>query len=80
LFDAAKDAGAECLVTDCPLCQSNLDTRQEEIEAERGEQYGMPVFYLTELMALALGEGKAQRWWKKHFVDPSPLLTEKGLL
>jgi heterodisulfide reductase subunit B len=80
LFEAAQEAGAECLVTDCPLCQSNLDTRQGEIEAERGKRFGLPVFYLTELMALALGDGKAPRWWKRHFVDPTPLLSSKGLL
>jgi heterodisulfide reductase subunit B len=80
LLDAAREAGAECLVTDCPLCQSNLDTRQAEIEAIRGERYDLPVFYLTELMALALGQGDTTRWWKKHFVDPAPLLKRKGLL
>ena len=80
LFEAAVEAGAECLVTDCPLCQSNLDTRQAEIEAERGTRFDLPVFYLTELMALAFGSGGAARWWKKHFVDPVPLLRSKGLL
>jgi heterodisulfide reductase subunit B len=80
LFEAAQEAGAECMVTDCPMCQSNLDTRQAEIEAERGKQFGLPVFYLTELMALAFGDARAARWWKKHFVDPRPLLERKGLL
>jgi heterodisulfide reductase subunit B len=80
LFEAAQEAGAECLVTDCPMCQSNLDTRQAEIEAERGVKYGLPVFYLTELMALAFAHEGAGRWWKKHFVDPRPLLGSKGLL
>jgi heterodisulfide reductase subunit B2 len=80
LFEAALEAGAECLVTDCPMCQSNLDTRQAQIEAGRGREFGLPVFYITELMALALGDARAARWWKKHFVDPRPLLKRKGLL
>jgi len=80
LFEAAVEAGAECLVTDCPMCQSNLDTRQAEIEAERGKSYNLPVFYLTELMALALGNQRPAGWWKKHFVDPRPLLESKGLV
>ncbi len=79
LFEAAQEAGAECVVTDCPMCQSNLDTRQAEIEAERQKRYGLPVFYITELMGVALGEGQARRWWKRHFVDPIPLLQSKGL-
>ena len=80
LFEAAVEAGAECLVTDCPMCQSNLDTRQSEIEAERDRRYNLPVFYLTELMALAFGDGRAAAWWKRHFVDPTPLLGGKGLM
>jgi heterodisulfide reductase subunit B len=75
LFEAAREA-----VTDCPLCQSNLDTRQADIEVELGQRFNLPVFYVTELLALALGEGQAARWWKKHFVDPTPLLASKGLL
>jgi len=80
LFDAAVEAGAECMVTDCPMCQSNLDTRQTEIEALRGTPYGLPVFYITELLAMALGEEKPDRWWKKHFVDPVPLFRNKDLM
>ncbi|MGA2064163.1 MAG: CoB--CoM heterodisulfide reductase iron-sulfur subunit B family protein [Thermoguttaceae bacterium] len=79
LFEAAAEAGAECIVTDCPMCQANLDTRQAQIEAQQQRHYGLPVFYITELMALALGDGRAGRWWKKHFVDPRPLLERKGL-
>ncbi len=80
LYEGAAEAGAECLVTDCPMCQSNLDTRQAEIEAKRGRKYDLPVFYVTELMALAFGDERAGHWWKKHFVDPRPLLEKKGLL
>jgi len=80
ILEAAREAGAECLVTDCPMCQSNLDTRQAEIEAERGTTYGLPIFYVTELMALAFGDDKTADWWKKHFVDPRGLLQSKGLL
>ncbi len=80
LFEAATEAGAECLVTDCPMCQSNLDTREGEIEVVRGKRFGLPVFYVTELIALAFGDGRTSRWWKKHFVDPAPLLRRKGLL
>ena len=79
LFEAAREAGAQCLVTDCPMCQSNLDTRQGEIEAERNTSYNLPVFYVTELMALAFGDRRVADWWKGHFVDPRPLLSSKGL-
>ena len=44
----AQEAGANCLVTACPVCMGNLDMRAEP-------SMGMPVFYFTELMAVALG-------------------------
>jgi heterodisulfide reductase subunit B len=68
----AKEAGAECLVCSCGLCQINLEMRQD------ADTLGLPVFYFTELMGVALGlEGG--RWWAKHIVDPSPLLGSLNL-
>lgn len=79
LFEAAREAGGEIIVTDCPMCQANLDTRQREIELERHTLLGMPVVYVTELIALAMGLNETRHWWRKHLVDPTPLLKSKGL-
>jgi heterodisulfide reductase subunit B len=78
LFEAALEAGGEIIVTDCPMCQANLDTREKEIEAETGTRYDLPVVYITELIAVAMGLGEARSWWRKHLVDPEPLLKAKG--
>ena len=80
LMEAALEAGGECLVTDCPMCQANLDTRQAQIETEREKSLGLPVFFITELIALALNVGPVSSWLKKHLVDPRTLLSGKGLL
>jgi heterodisulfide reductase subunit B len=80
LLDMAREAGADCIVTACPLCQANLDTRQEEIGAGKGIKYNMPVFYFTELMGLAFGNQGVDKWFGRHFVDPRPLLESKKLL
>jgi len=79
LFDRALEAGAEAIVVACPLCQANLDTRQEEISKEAGKSYELPIFYFTELLGIALGHRDPGKWWKKHFVDPSGLLKKKGM-
>ena len=76
----ALEAEADCLATACPLCQANLDTRQQEIGKEEGKEYHLPVFYITELIGIALEEKKSRKWWKKHLVDPMPLLNAKGLV
>ena len=69
LVDRAVEAGANCIVTTCPMCQANLEMRQP---AGRS----MPVFYFTELIGLAFGLPDAERWWGKHLVDPRPLLRK----
>ncbi|NOX97032.1 MAG: heterodisulfide reductase subunit B, partial [Nitrospirae bacterium] len=51
----ARDEGAECLTVACPLCQSNLDMRQMQIEKKYGEEFCLPIFYFTQLVGLALG-------------------------
>jgi len=79
LFDMAEEAGAEAIAVACPMCQSNLDTHQREISAQAGKNYNVPVIYFTELMGLAFGAPEANKWFARHFVDPRPLLREKGL-
>jgi heterodisulfide reductase subunit B len=79
LFSEAAEAGADCIVTDCPLCQANLDTREHEIAREAGRTFDLPVFYISELIGLALGIDAGQ-WWKRHIVDPRGLLAKKGLM
>jgi heterodisulfide reductase subunit B len=80
LYDKALEAGAEAIAVACPLCQSNLDSRQEEISREAGKKYDLPILYFTELVGLSLGHPDAGKWFKKHFVDPTKLLVSKGLI
>ncbi|MBM3299131.1 MAG: CoB--CoM heterodisulfide reductase iron-sulfur subunit B family protein [Deltaproteobacteria bacterium] len=78
LFEAAREAGGEVIVTDCPMCQANLDTRQREIEREQRTSFRMPVLYITEVLAIAMGLPQTETWWRKHLVDPVPVLKSKG--
>ncbi len=80
LFDMAVEAGANCVVTACPMCQSNLDARQKEISQETGKKYNLPIFYFTELMGLAFEDSSVKKWLGRHVADPRPLLKQKGLI
>jgi len=80
LLDKAIEAGAEALVVACPLCQSNLDSRQEEIVRQTGNHHPLPIFYFTELIGLAVGHRNVNTWFRRHFVDPRKLLASKGLV
>jgi heterodisulfide reductase subunit B len=80
LLSMAKEAEADCLVTGCPMCHANLDTRQEELNKEVGENFNLPVLYFTELIGLALGHKDAKKWLGHHITDPIKILSNKGLM
>jgi heterodisulfide reductase subunit B len=69
----AVEAGANCLVTACPMCQANLDSRQKS-----GDR-ALPVFYFTELLVLAFGLDGTERWFRRHLIDPRPFLARLGI-
>ena len=68
----AQEAGAECLVCSCGLCQINLEMRQDV------GALGLPVFYFTELMGIAF-DLEGTKWWSKHMINPSTLLGSLNL-
>ena len=80
ILASAKRAGADCIMVACPLCHGNLDIRQAEIEEASGEKYNMPVFYMTQLLALAAGVSSSRLGFDSMMVSPLGLLKEKSLL
>jgi len=50
-----KETEANCIVTPCPFCFVQFDKGQKEVSRKFGESYTFPVFYITELLGLALG-------------------------
>ena len=80
LLDMAIEAGADCIVAGCPLCQANLDSRQKELSANSGKKYDIPIFYFTELMGLAFGDPSVKKWLARHMVEPLSLLERKKLI
>lgn len=75
----AIDAGADCLVTPCPLCHLNLDSRQPEVERALGKSLGLPVLHLPQLVALALGVEPKQLGLDRHIVSTHSVLQKLGL-
>ena len=74
ICQAALDAGADGIVTACPLCMANLDTRQPKTK--------VPIIHFSELMAIALGATPKEysKWLKMHINNPAPVLKAKGLI
>lgn len=72
----AVESGAEGFVVACPLCHSNLDMRQKSMRKRYGDVPEMPVYYLSELAAIACGADPVEVAVGKHFVPALDKLKE----
>ncbi|HWR59600.1 MAG TPA: CoB--CoM heterodisulfide reductase iron-sulfur subunit B family protein [Thermodesulfovibrionales bacterium] len=78
-----KDAiarGANCLVTTCPMCQMNMDAYQEQAGDKYGIRERLPVYFITELLGLAMGVSPEEMQVDRHFTDAIGLLKELKLI
>jgi len=60
--------GANCIVVACPMCHVNLDMKQADIDRRFGVQHRMPVYYLSDLVGLAIGQDEQALGVDRHFV------------
>jgi len=75
----AIDNGAEAIVLSCPLCRFNLDYRGKEAEKIFNGYKQIPIYYYTQLIAIALGLDQKICGFNEHVVDPTLLLKKKGV-
>jgi heterodisulfide reductase subunit B len=80
ILKQAEGAGADMLVTACPLCEYNLGPRQSEVEKRYPVFNSIPVVYFTQLMALAFRLDEEATAFAGNKPDPRSLLKGKGLL
>jgi len=76
----AIERGADAMVLSCPLCRFNLDVRGKEAEKMFDGYKQIPVYYYTQLIAVALGLDPSVCGFDQHAVDPTLLLKKKGVL
>ena len=72
---SAKAAGADAMVTPCPLCHLNLDAYQPDIESRVGRKLNMPILHIPQLVAMALGVAKDAVRLQTHIVRPTGMLA-----
>ena len=65
----AKEKGAEAMVTPCPLCHLELDGKQADAAAHKGQEIDLPVLHLPQLVGLALGFSPKQMNMQRHLVS-----------
>ena len=74
----ARAAGADAVVVACPLCHTNLDGRQHQMQLADGAS--LPVLYFTQAVALAFGLDARAAGLSKNMVNPEPLLRARGFV
>jgi heterodisulfide reductase subunit B len=73
---SAKDAGANCMITACPLCHFNLDAKQKDIESKFDIEIDLPVLHFTQLMGLAFGIGTKELGLNRNVVSLRKILLK----
>jgi heterodisulfide reductase subunit B len=70
----AAENGAECIITPCPLCQTNLDAYQSRVNSKFGTKFDLPVLFVTQLIGLALGIDSMSLGLNTNIVSPKKVL------
>ena len=65
-IEQAYEAGADCIVTPCPLCHLSLDAWQGKAAAFAGEDYKIPILHLAQLLGAAAGIDESELKFKRH--------------
>ena len=72
----AMEAGADAMVTPCPLCHLSLDAWQQKLEKQTGRRFDMPIFHLSQLVGVAAGLEDSELKFKRHVVSMQPVLEK----
>ena len=79
ILEDALARDVHCLVTSCPMCQLNLDAYQGRVRKKYGIEKEIPVYFITEMVGLAMGKDISQLQIDRHLVDSVGPLKELGL-
>ena len=75
----ARKAGADVVAVACPMCQTNLELRQSDIQKAFGVKHDMPIIYFTQLMGLAMGIEPAKLGIGRLMINPMKALKQLAL-
>ncbi|HSN05600.1 MAG TPA: CoB--CoM heterodisulfide reductase iron-sulfur subunit B family protein [Nitrospira sp.] len=64
----AKEQGADCMVTPCPLCHMSLDIYQERAGRAVKTSLDLPILHLPQLLGLAMGIPSKELGVSRHLV------------
>jgi succinate dehydrogenase / fumarate reductase cytochrome b subunit len=75
-IEQAMEAGADAMVTPCPLCHLSLDAWQSKLRKQTGKDFKMPIFHLSQLIGVAAGLADSELKFRRHVVSMQPVLDK----
>lgn len=78
-LDSIKKVGADIICVNCPACFQQFDTRQRDLFKKYETEYNIPVLYITEIYALAMGYSADEIGLKFHRTRLKSILEKYGL-
>jgi succinate dehydrogenase / fumarate reductase, cytochrome b subunit len=72
-LEQASEAGADAMVTPCPLCHLSLDAWQSKLKAATGKDFQMPILHLSQLIGVAAGLEDSELKFRRHVVTVRPV-------
>ncbi|MFX1399844.1 MAG: CoB--CoM heterodisulfide reductase iron-sulfur subunit B family protein [Promethearchaeota archaeon] len=75
---AIYEAGANCVIVVCPACYQQYEFNQRELNKQKGSEYNIPIFYLSELVAIAFGFKPEELGFNFHRIKPNTLFESIG--
>ena len=75
-IEQAIEAGADAMVTPCPLCHLSLDAWQQKLEKATGREFRLPILHLAQLIGVAAGIEDSELKFKRHIVSVAPVLEK----
>jgi succinate dehydrogenase / fumarate reductase cytochrome b subunit len=75
-IEQATEAGADAMVTPCPLCHLSLDAWQSKLNAQTGKDFHMPILHLSQLIGVAAGLADSELKFKRHVVSVEPVVEK----
>ncbi len=77
---AIQNAGANCVAVVCPACYQQYEFNQRELNKRNNTEYNLPIFYLSELIALAFGYSPEEIGLNFHRIKPNELFENVHFL
>jgi len=75
-IEQAMEAGADAIVTPCPLCHLSLDAWQSKLKKRYGKDFQMPILHLSQLIGVAAGLTDSELKFRRHVVSVDPVVEK----